>query len=315
MLLNNRGTLRAKLGFNPTNYNNLNLDFSIEKFLLSDINIYADYYMGHTILEGDMYYQSNSKIINGNIESENNLLIKGVSLNNTEKGVYNLPLKFALFLLKDKNGDVNLDVPVGGDLNDPAINVKKLVWSTFKNLIVKAAASPGKLLAGLVGGDPKDIEEITFNYLDTIPSDKNKKQLDMLIDLEQKKEDLKIELVYYVDEQLQKEAIAESEAGRLYFDETQKDYLKDSEGFESFLLRKTFPDSLAIKKASMKVANPTLVDSIANNNSNLLISNTNDYLKTVSNSTQIKVIRSNPDEPENVGSNPLFKVNFSMKED
>jgi len=313
MILNNRGTLIAELGFNPTNYNNLNLDFSIEKFLLSDINIYTDYYMGHNILEGDMFYQSNSKITNGSIESENNLLIKNVSIDNTEKGLYNLPLKFALFLLKDKNGDVNLDIPVRGDINDPTVNVKKLVWSTFKNLIIKAAASPGKLLAGLVGGDPKDLEEITFKYVDTIPSDKNKKQLDLLIDLEQKKKDLKIELVYYVDEQLQKEAIAKSEAGKMYFEETQKDYLKDSKDFESFLLRKTFPDSLAIKKSTMKIANPKIVDSIAINNSQLLISNTTKYLQMASDSTQIKIIRSRPEEPENVGSYPLFKLNFSMK--
>ena len=61
MLLNNRGTLNAKLGLNPSDYTNLNLDMTIEKFLLSDINIYSNYYTGHSILEGDFYYYAQSK--------------------------------------------------------------------------------------------------------------------------------------------------------------------------------------------------------------------------------------------------------------
>ncbi|NOQ92104.1 MAG: DUF748 domain-containing protein [Flavobacteriaceae bacterium] len=312
MLLNNRGTLKADFGINPSNPLYTKLDLSIEKFLLSDINIYSNHYTGHTILEGDMYYYSNSIITNGDIASENKLLIKNVSLNNTEGGLYSLPLKFALFLLKDKNGDVNLDIPVKGDLNDPTLNVSKIVWSTFKNLIVKIASNPGKLLAGLVGGDPKDIEEITFSYLDSIPSEKNIKQLDKLLELEQKKEGIKIEMVYYIDEQLQKEAIAKDEAGKLYFKETKKDYLKDEKGFETFLLSKTATDSLDVKQSYMAIANQSLVDSIAINNSKLLISNTEKYLRTSQDSTQINILFSDPKAPENTGAIPTLKVNFSL---
>ncbi len=239
MLLNDRGTLKAKFGINPSNPLYSNLNFSIEKFLLSDINIYSNHYTGHTIVEGDMYYYSNSIITNGDIVSENNLLVKNVSLKNSKGGLYSLPLKFAVFLLKDKNGDVNLELPVRGDLNDPSFNVSKIVWKTFKNLIVKAVTSPGRLLAGLVGGEPNDIEEISFNYLDKTPSDKNIRQLNKLLELEQKKEGIKIEMFYYVDAQLQKEAIAKDEAGKLYYQETQKDYLKDENGFETFLLNKS----------------------------------------------------------------------------
>ena len=315
MLLNNRGTLVAELSINPSNPMYTNLNFSIEKFLLSDINIYTNFYMGHTILEGDMYYYSNSIITNGVIESENNLLVKNVSLNNTEKGLYNLPLKFALFLLKDKNGDVNLDIPVGGDLNDPTINVNKMIWTAFKNLIVKAATSPGRLLAGLVGGDPKDIEEINFSYLDSIPSVKNYKQLDKLLELEQKKEGLKIEMVYYVDKKLQKEAIAKEEAGKIYLNETQKDYLKNEQEFEAFILAKTSSDSLTIKQSYLAITNKNSIDSIAQKKSKSIISTIENYIKIAQDSTQIKVILSDPNAPENTGSLPTLKINFSLKDE
>jgi hypothetical protein len=315
MLLNKRGTLKAATGFNPLDPMNLAVDISIEKFKLSDINIYTNYYMGHTILKGDMFYYSKSTITNGNIVSENKLLIKNPTLNNTKKGIYSLPLKFALFVLTDKNGEVNLDIPVRGNLNDPSINMRKIIWTTFKNLIVKIATSPGRLLANLVNGKAEDIEEISFNYLDTIPSEKNKKQLDMLLDLEQKKEELTIDMTYYVDPTLQKEAIAKAIAGKHYFNETQKDYLKDENGFEKYVLQKSLPDTLTVEKAILKIATPTLVDSIAVSTNQLLLNNLKNYLQTQQNETNIKVEVSNPEAPENTGSRPRLKVKFSMKED
>ncbi len=315
MILNNRGTLNSKVGFDPRNMMNANVDISIEKFILSDLNIYSRHYTGHTILEGDMYYYSKSILTNGELESENELLIKNVSLNKTKGGLYSMPLKFALFLLKDINGDVNLNIPVQGDVNDPTVNIGKLVWHTFNNLIVKAATSPGKLLVGLVGGDPKEIEELAFSYLDTIPSNKNIEQLDKLLKIEQKKEGIKIEMVYFVDTQLQKEAIAKDEAGKLYYKKTKKDYLKDEKGFEEFILSKTTSDSLNLNRSYMALIDSNKLDSIAKNNSKALISNIEKHLQLASDSTQIKIIYSNIKDPMNLGTIPKLKVNFSLRGD
>lgn len=168
------------------------------------------------------------------------------------------------------------------------------------------------LLASLVGGDPEDIEEIKFDYLDTTLSDKNKKQLDNLLEIEQKKQGLKIELTYHVDAQLQKEAIAKDLAGKLYFKETQKDYLKNEKDFETFILNKTASDSLNIIKSYMSLSDPTLLESMATSNTQSLISNTEEYLATAQDSTQIKVNISDPKAPENIGAISTLKVNFSM---
>jgi hypothetical protein len=193
--------------------------------------------------------------------------------------------------------------------------VSKIVWKTFKNLIVKAVTSPGRLLAGLVGGEPNDIEEISFNYLDKTPSDKNIRQLNKLLELEQKKEGIKIEMFYYVDAQLQKEAIAKDEAGKLYYQETQKDYLKDENGFETFLLNKATSNMLDFKQSYMAITNPRIIDSIAKSNSKLLISNIEKYLRLANDSTQIKITYSDLIAPENIGANPTLKVNFSLQDD
>jgi hypothetical protein len=314
MLLNNRGTLNAKLGFNPLDYTNLNLDLTIENFLLSDINVYSNYYTGHNILKGDFYYYSQSKITNGTIESENKLLVKNVSVSNNKSGLYSLPLKFALFLLKDKNGDVNLEIPVRGDLNDPKVSVGKIVWKTFKNLIVKIVASPIKLLAGLVDGDPKEFVEIRFTYTDTIPSEKQFRKLDKLLEMESKKDGLKIELTHFVDPELQREAIAYSEIGKQYFIDTEKDYLKNEKDFELYMRTKAGNDSISIKEAMYQLIKPQTADSLANIFNKSLIKNTKDYLIKLKDTTNITVLKSELKEPDNMGSFSLFKIKYDMLE-
>ena len=315
MLLNNRGTLKAYLGLNPSDFNYANLDFTIENFLLSDINVYSNYYTGHSIIEGDMYYKSNSIVTNGNVESENSLTVKNVSLKNEEGGLYSLPLKFALFLLKDKNGNVKLDIPLTGKVSDPSFSVGKLVWGTFSTLIIKTATSPGRLLAGLVGAKTEDIEEIQFDYLDIEPKEKQAKILDKLLELEQKKEGLKIDLIYFINKQLQKEQIAKQEAGKLYFKETQKDYIEDIEGFEVFLHKKMALDSINKENLYWSIISRSKVDSIASSNTKLLLSNTEIYLLAKNDSTSIKISKSNIDTPENNVVFPTLRIEYSIEED
>ncbi len=109
--------------------------------------------------------------------------------------------------------------------------------------------------------------------------------------------------------------IIKDEAGKLYYKETQKNYLKDEKHFETFILSKTAADSLNIKQSYTALVNPSVVDSIATKKSKLLLLNIETYLKTARDSTQIKIIISDPKEPENIGSKPILKIEFSMQED
>lgn len=314
MLLNNRGTLNAKLGFNPNDYNNLNLDLTIENFLLSDINIYANYYTGHNILLGDFYYYSKSIITNGDILSENKLLVKNVSVENSKSGFYTLPLKFALFLLKDKNGDVNLDIPVRGNTNDPEVDIGKLIWTTIKNKITGAASNPINSLATLVDVDPKDYQELVFKYTDTIPNEEHYNKLDKLLELEEKKEGLKINLEHFVDPELQFEAIGLNLLGLQFNEETQKDYLKDEDAFLTYLREKTQKESVEIDEAIRLLVASETIKSKAISYNEKLINNTLKYLKTKKSETNISVTKSNLQEPDNIGSNSKFKIKFNLLE-
>ncbi len=315
MLLNDRGTLKAELGLDPGNYLNSTLDISIEDFLLSDLNIYTNYYTGHSIVKGDMFYRSTSKIVDGNIESENKLLIKNASLENIKGGLYSLPLKFAFFLLTDKNGNVNLDVPVRGDLKDPKINLGKIIWQTFKNVIGKVVAAPVNLLVGLVGGDPKELEEITFSYTDTIPSEKHYTQLKKLIQLEEKKSGLQIELTYYVDETLQRQALSKILVRDLFKQETKADAEKEPKRFEKFVFEMAGTDSLGIEESIYVIANEFGMENLVNKHEERLMALTRAFIASEASWTDIVVKRSDRKDPENSGSDPKFLITYGLEEE
>jgi len=82
---------------------------------------------------------------------ENKLIIRNAKLGKKSGGLVNIPLILALYLLKDIHGDIILDLPLTGNLNDPQTKIGRLVWQTLKNVVVKVVATPFLALSGLMG--------------------------------------------------------------------------------------------------------------------------------------------------------------------
>jgi hypothetical protein len=314
MRLNKRGNLVAEVGFNPTNPYDIILDYTIKDFQLSDLNIYSKYYMGFPIVYGDMYYKSHTEILNNQLLSENKLIIQHAELGDKTGGLYDLPMKFALFILEDKNGVITLDIPVRGDLDDPTVSIGQIVWNTFKNLIVKVGTAPVTFLAGLVSVDPNDIKAIEYTYLDTAFTAQQKKLLEKLLELEGKKEGLKIELLYFNDVDAEKNLIAVNEAGKLFSGTTGLDPLSNEKEFVAFLKEKTGSDSLNILEASKFLIPISRLDSIQGLYGQVRKTNLENYLKGLNPNTQIQFVEYDPESPKNLGSIPLFETKYSLSD-
>ena len=63
-----------------------------------------------------------------------------------------LPLKLAVALLKDRNGVIDIDLPMTGSLDDPKFRLGPLIWKAFVGLLTKIATAPFALLGSLFGG-------------------------------------------------------------------------------------------------------------------------------------------------------------------
>jgi hypothetical protein len=53
-----------------------------------------------------------------------------------------LPIGMIVALMKDRRGDIRLSLPVGGRLSDPRFDMSEALWSTVRNVAVKAITAP-----------------------------------------------------------------------------------------------------------------------------------------------------------------------------
>lgn len=71
-------------------------------------------------------------------------------------------MKLAVALLKDTKGNIDIQLPVAGDLNNPEFSVMPIVWQTLRNLVLRAVQAPFKFIAGLAAGGNEDLGTVPF---------------------------------------------------------------------------------------------------------------------------------------------------------
>ena len=111
-------------------------------------------YTGQPVEDGVFGLTSRNSIDNSILNGQNTIDIYNPTVGKRRKDIddaRHLPLKTALYVLKDKDGKVLLDVPVAGNIDSPEFNYMKLLWKTLGNLLVKVATSPARALGNALG--------------------------------------------------------------------------------------------------------------------------------------------------------------------
>lgn len=218
-LANRSGLLNMHLAFDPRDYMNMAINYSIEKMRISDFNPYSKFYVAHAFVEGLLFYSSTNTIRNGQLKSTNLMSIKKIEVSKKIKGLglYEMPLRLAIAILRDRKGNIELDVPVEGDLKDPTYKIGKVIWQIVKNLVVKAATAPFDLLAKAFGGNEEDLKVIRFEYLQKDFESRQLKNLDVISKALTEKPELKVALMQVASRESEKELLALSLAKGAYY--------------------------------------------------------------------------------------------------
>lgn len=216
--LNNSGMLKGTISVNPDGFRDMDINYVVNNLRISDMNPYSKYYVATPFLDGIMVYESNTTIKNNKLKSANNLHIKKIEVGKKVKNktAYNLPIRLAVSLLKDVKGNIDLDIPVSGNLNDPKYKLGKVIWDIIKNIIVKAATAPMRLLSKTFGGKEEDYNEVSFQYMQKSMTEDQLRILDNLAKVLKEKPDLKVELVQVNNKEDEMEQLALSETKKQY---------------------------------------------------------------------------------------------------
>ena len=178
----------------------VDLKISFRDIDLSPVTPYSGTYLGYTVDKGKLFLDLKYLIENKQLKSENRIFIDQFTFGKKVQSdkATNLPVRLALALLKDRKGEIHLDLPVTGRTDDPQFSIWRLIGQVLKNLIVKAATSPFALLSSMTGSG-QDFSVIPFAAgSSNLPSGEEQKLVQLAKALADRP-GLKVEIKGFVD--------------------------------------------------------------------------------------------------------------------
>ncbi len=136
----------------------LDITGKVRDLELPPLSPYSVKYSGYGINRGklsvDVKYQVQP---DGKLTANNKVILNQLSFGDKVEGsTASLPVKLAVALLADRNGVIDIDLPISGSLNDPQFSLGPIIVKVIINVIVKAITAPFSLLASAFGGGGGD---------------------------------------------------------------------------------------------------------------------------------------------------------------
>jgi hypothetical protein len=130
------------------------LQMSFHNMELTAFSPYSGKFAGYRIDRGKLSIDLNYKVENRKLEARHKLIVSQLELGERVESpdATELPVKLAVALLKDRDGDIKLELPlISGSLDDPEFSVAPLIWRFLVGLVTKIVTSPFALLGSLFG--------------------------------------------------------------------------------------------------------------------------------------------------------------------
>jgi hypothetical protein len=187
-------------------YLDLKVDF--KDMDLSPLTPYSGKYAGYAIQKGKLSLALRYNIVKKKLEANNNLFIDQFDFGEKVESpdATKLPVKLAVALLRDINGEIKLDLPVSGNLDDPEFHLGSVIIKIIVNILVKAATAPFALLGALFGGG-EELSYVIFDPGSFTINEQGAGKLDTLIKALSSRPSLSLEIEGYVDIEKDREGL------------------------------------------------------------------------------------------------------------
>ena len=131
---------------------------------LVDVTPYSGQFLGYKIEKGKLNLTLNYEVMDSKLNGSNVVNLDTLTLGEKveSKDAVNLPLSLAISILSDQNNQINIDLPVEGDLNDPDFKYGGIVWEAVKKLFADITLAPFRFLGNMLGLSSQDLNTIDF---------------------------------------------------------------------------------------------------------------------------------------------------------
>jgi hypothetical protein len=132
----------------------LDIEGRIKGVDLPRMTPYSAKYAGYPILKGKLSMDVKYKIEAQKLQASNHLFIDQLTFGDKVDSptATKLPVLLAVSLLKNTRGEIDINLPISGSLDDPKFSVGGIVVQVIVNLLAKVVTAPFALLAAAFGG-------------------------------------------------------------------------------------------------------------------------------------------------------------------
>ncbi len=178
---------------------------------LSSLTPYAGKYAGYSIQKGRLSLGLKYLIAGKKLDSENKVMLDQFTFGEQVESpdATKLPVRLAVSLLKDRTGEINLDLPVSGKIDDPEFRIGRVVLTMITNILVKVATSPFALLGKIVGGG-EELSYVEFEYGSADMSMQSREKLDKLVTALSERPNLNVDVAGFSDIEQDRKALRQN---------------------------------------------------------------------------------------------------------
>jgi len=185
------------------------LQAEVKGIELTPFSSYSGKYAGYAIEKGKLSLFVKYKIENDQLTAENRVFLDQLTFGDPVESpdATKLPVKLAIALLQNRNGEIDINLPISGSLNDPQFSVGGLVVKVIVNLFVKAVTAPFALIGSMFGGDSEQLSNVEFDFGRAAITPDAQKRLENLAKALADRPALKLEIEGRVDLDLDREGL------------------------------------------------------------------------------------------------------------
>jgi len=132
---------------------------------MTSLTPYSAKFAGYRIASGKLSLDLHYLIKDSELKGENQIILDKLTLGEKvdNPDAPNIPLNFALALLKDADDRIDIGLPVSGNLEDPQFSYGHLIWKALLNLFTKIITSPFRALSAMLGVEKENLGTIEFD--------------------------------------------------------------------------------------------------------------------------------------------------------
>jgi hypothetical protein len=200
------------------------LVFDFRDIELSPTSPYTGKFIGYTVAKGKLSLELKYLVEGSRINGKNKAFLDQFTLGDTVNSpdAMNLPINLAISLLKNRKGEITLNVPVKGDLSDPEFSIGGIVFRAIINLIAKAATSPFALLGALIPDGGEDLQYVNFSPGSSVIEDEYTKNLETIAKVLFDRPGLKMDIKGNVNAEQERPVLHENQFQQLLQNEKYK---------------------------------------------------------------------------------------------